>query len=310
MVFPLAAVGGIVSGIGSALGGMFGANAAKSGAKKAAKSQLKASRQNLRFQKQFAQRGIQWKVRDAKKAGINPLAALGAQTMSFAPSFVGTGDGGQAAAGAALQQGFSGMGQGFGRAIEAYSDSETRSENNMYLRALQAKQLENIDLQNQALASQIQNMNQAGRPPALNVNKTQVVAGQGADVNQVPSVQPGYIPDTQRIASGRDSMVVVPSEKAKSAVEDAMIPETQMAIRHNMDLIVDPRSGWTGKLTPNDEVEYNPFTGRLSKYDKRASWAIINGGLRRTTGLTESKDRAESAYRQRKFMEWNAPGYR
>ena len=38
--------------------------------------------------KQFAKRGIQWRVHDAKKAGLHPLAALGAQTTSFSPSFV------------------------------------------------------------------------------------------------------------------------------------------------------------------------------------------------------------------------------
>jgi len=41
----------------------------------------------------------------------------------------------------------------------------------MYLRQLQAKQIENMDLQNQALASQIQLMNQPGQSPAYNQNQ-------------------------------------------------------------------------------------------------------------------------------------------
>lgn len=48
-----------------------------------------ANRQNIEFQKEFAKHGIQWKVEDAKQAGIHPLAALGAQTVSFSPSVVG-----------------------------------------------------------------------------------------------------------------------------------------------------------------------------------------------------------------------------
>lgn len=308
MPFPLAALGGIVSGVGSALGGLFGADAAKSGAKKAAKSQMKASRLNLKYQKQFAQRGLSWKVRDAKRAGINPLAALGAQTMSFAPSFVGTGDGGTAAAGASMQQGFSDMGQGFGRAIEAYQDSNTRSENNMYLRALQAKQIENMDLQNQALASQIQLMNQPGTAPANNTGQKMIVAGNGADVNVVPSITPGYIPDTQRIASGKNTMVVVPSEKAKEAVEDSFIPETQMSIRHNLDLITNPRSGWTGKLGPNDEVTYNPFTGRLTRYDGRTRTGVLKGKY--GDYHWDTVRNAEESYNRRRYMEMQAPGYR
>lgn len=41
------------------------------------------------YQMAMANHGIRWKVADAKKAGLHPLAALGAQTMSYAPSRVG-----------------------------------------------------------------------------------------------------------------------------------------------------------------------------------------------------------------------------
>lgn len=37
---------------------------------------------NEKLQREFAQQGIQWKVQDAKHAGIHPLAALGAVTPS------------------------------------------------------------------------------------------------------------------------------------------------------------------------------------------------------------------------------------
>lgn len=52
-------------------------------------SQEKANRENIAFQKEFAQHGIKWRVQDAEDAGIHPLAALGAQTTSFSPSSVG-----------------------------------------------------------------------------------------------------------------------------------------------------------------------------------------------------------------------------
>lgn len=45
------------------------------------------NRTNNQLQYDFAQKGIQWRVNDAKKAGIHPLAALGANTNS--PSFAG-----------------------------------------------------------------------------------------------------------------------------------------------------------------------------------------------------------------------------
>lgn len=52
-------------------------------------AQEAANAKNIEMQKEFAQNSIRWKVEDARKAGIAPLAALGAQTTSFAPSVVG-----------------------------------------------------------------------------------------------------------------------------------------------------------------------------------------------------------------------------
>jgi hypothetical protein len=45
--------------------------------------------QQLQYQKDFAQQGVTWRVADAKKAGIHPLAALGANTISYAPMYMG-----------------------------------------------------------------------------------------------------------------------------------------------------------------------------------------------------------------------------
>lgn len=47
--------------------------------------------QNVQLQREFAQKGIQWKVKDAQAAGIHPLYALGAQTHQFTPTSVFTG---------------------------------------------------------------------------------------------------------------------------------------------------------------------------------------------------------------------------
>lgn len=92
MVFPLAAA---ITGGASILGGLFSGAGAKSGGKMSAKATLQANQQNLKYQKQFAKHAVRWKVRDAKRAGISPLAGLGAQTVSFSPSFVGATQAGQ-----------------------------------------------------------------------------------------------------------------------------------------------------------------------------------------------------------------------
>ena len=49
----------------------------------------KANQANADLQREFAQNSIQWRVQDAQKAGIHPLYALGASTLSASPSFVG-----------------------------------------------------------------------------------------------------------------------------------------------------------------------------------------------------------------------------
>jgi hypothetical protein len=73
------------------------------------RSQKSSDQKNYEMQKEFAQNSIQWKTQDAKKAGIHPLSAIGAQSISASPSYVGGDPGagvrgaGQAAQGAMLQ---------------------------------------------------------------------------------------------------------------------------------------------------------------------------------------------------------------
>lgn len=67
-------------------------------------NQNEINRKNAELQKEFAQNSIQWKVEDAKRAGVHPLAALGASGYSASPSFVGA-DNGIAQAGQQVSQG-------------------------------------------------------------------------------------------------------------------------------------------------------------------------------------------------------------
>lgn len=63
----------------------FGAIASLIGAGIGASSSKSNTKANIRHQREFAQKGIRWRVSDAKKAGIHPLYALGASTPSFSP---------------------------------------------------------------------------------------------------------------------------------------------------------------------------------------------------------------------------------
>lgn len=115
-------LGAILGALGSVAGGLL----AKSAASKQAD-----------LQREFAQKGIQWKVADATKAGIHPLYALGANTVSYSPVSVGMPDLGA-------------MGQDIGQAIDRVSNPPERVNG-----ALGALALERAGLENDLLRAQI-----------------------------------------------------------------------------------------------------------------------------------------------------------
>lgn len=78
---------GSLIGAAASLGGAF---LGKSAAEKASERAYQHAQQQMAYQREFAQHGIQWRVEDAKRSGIHPLYALGAQTTSFAPVSVGS----------------------------------------------------------------------------------------------------------------------------------------------------------------------------------------------------------------------------
>jgi len=71
-----------IAALASTAASVFSSNQANKAAKENAQRQ-----ENV--QREFAQQGIQWKVEDAKRAGIHPIYALGAQTTSYSPVSVG-----------------------------------------------------------------------------------------------------------------------------------------------------------------------------------------------------------------------------
>lgn len=264
----LSLLGPLITGGSSLLGGLFGADAARSGAKRAARSQLKASMKNMRYQKEFAKHGIRWRVKDAEKAGIHPLAAVGAQTTSFSPSFVGAGDGGEAAAGASLAAGIAGMGQGVGRAVEAYADEQTRTANNAYLARMQKLQLENMSLQNAALASNIAMRTQPGHPPAMQSPSSRyLVDGQASSgssnlVQDTPVTRLASDPDKQYQEAGavtdkgwlrtQDGYAVTKSKDAMDRMDDDWWGSFTHAVRNRIT------PGFTGNLQASGPFKLRP----------------------------------------------------
>lgn len=163
------------------LGALIGAGASLLGGVLGNRSANKQAEQQYQHQKEFAQSGIQWKVEDAEKAGVHPLYALGANTVSYSPTSVGGSDFGIPEAG-----------QNIGRAMDA-----TRSAPATQLAQLATKtQIEGLELDNELkrtqLASAARLAAQTGPHPALpSPFDAYHLAGQG-DSGIVSSVPPGH----------------------------------------------------------------------------------------------------------------------
>lgn len=85
-------------------------------------------------QKEFAQKAIQWKVQDAKKAGLHPLYALGGATPSFTPIAVMPDESGPARA---SEFGRS-VGAAVGRSMSAQESEHERQMKQLQLAQAQA----------------------------------------------------------------------------------------------------------------------------------------------------------------------------
>lgn len=148
-------IGPLISAGANLIGGFLSRDAQKDA--NAANAAMAA--QNIKLQKQFAQEGIRWKVEDARKAGIHPIYALGAQTHSYSPVSVG------AVPESGLAAGLANAGQDLSRAFNATRTAPERIE------ARQATQLQlegmaiDNDIKRATLASAVQRLNQATNPP-------------------------------------------------------------------------------------------------------------------------------------------------
>lgn len=129
MVAPVVA-SALISGAGSLAGGVVDNYFNK-----------KASDKSYKFQKKVLQNQVQWRVADAVKAGLHPLAALGVNPASGPSISVG---------GSSLGSALSDMGQDISRAAEAYLTPEAKG-----VARAQLLQEENIGLQNDLLRAQI-----------------------------------------------------------------------------------------------------------------------------------------------------------
>lgn len=237
----------------------------------------KQADKQAKLQKQFAQQGIQWKVADAKKAGIHPLAALGAQTMSYAPQQVGGG----------LATGLANAGQDIARAVDA-----TRSQTDKlgaYEKTIQDLNIQRMGLENQLLSSQIAKVNQTGPKPGMPDGTDRfLIEGQ----SNSPLVQPKPLDRIQADPSSPESEAGAVTDMGYSRTQSGWAPvmSKDFQERAEEDLLGTLAWNLRNRLAPAVSSDaynppsvprnydeywiYNPVTQeyQLKKRTNRRSW--------------------------------------
>ncbi|AZL83016.1 DNA pilot protein [Apis mellifera associated microvirus 41] len=220
-------------------------------------------------QKEFAQSGIQWRVEDAKKAGIHPLYALGAQTHQFSPTTVGTD--------------FAGVGQNLGRAIDATRTSGQR--NDAVSKTMQDLELTRMSLSNDLLRQQIAaaslaTARQASSVPAMaSPGDRYLIEGQGNSplVQSVPLERTAVDPDRMHQEAGAVSDVghlrtqsggYAPTQSydAHQRLEEDALGGLQWNVRNRiLPVVSDTRFAPPHQARPGYVWVFNMFTGEYSQ---------------------------------------------
>lgn len=214
MSFLDGGLSGIAAGVGGALSGVsnfFGNQSA-----------LAFSKKQFDYQKEMAKNQLQWRVEDAKKAGLHPMAALGLGASSFSPvgvsqspydfSWIGQ------------------MGQSADYAAAKAKDRQEQQEALMLSKENARLQNENLQLQNQGIAQENEfnqwRMNaamsgvlpQALKSPAnasVNGKNHALISGQDDAYIDKPIVRDGWLLDEK----GR-KISLIPGADMKSRTED------------------------------------------------------------------------------------------
>lgn len=196
-------------------------------------AQAEINERNYQMQKEFAQMGITWRIEDAKRAGIHPLAALGASSAGASPSFqMGDTEPSKYKLGANLANT---MGQNIGRAMNVAQNQEQKLETQL--------RLENMRLQNDRLWFDIYGPKENGPPMPVGGSDSFVPGQSDSGVMLVrpsertshqrgrPSQEAGARPDVAYSRTDTGLVPVIPQGLSES-MEDDMIGKILWRIRN------------------------------------------------------------------------------
>lgn len=272
-----------------AAAGLAGGLLNKSSADSAREASIQHSLRQEALQKEFAQSGIQWRVEDAKKAGIHPIYALGGSGASYSPTSSNfTAD---TSMGSALAQ----AGQDISSSMQKTQTAGARVD--AYTAAAQKLSLEKGSLENELLrtelASKTGRLRQTSNPPFPTVGNPYLIPGQadsGIDpIKNVPleripgradapHAEPGSVTDVGYARTAGGGYAAVPSKDVKERIEDNLVQELMWAFRNN----VMPSFGLNQSPPPKstlpkgyDAWVYSPFKQEYTPH-KRVPYLPFN----------------------------------
>lgn len=211
--------------------------------------QERINERNYQAQKEFAQMGIRWRVEDAKAAGLHPLAALGASSQGFSPSFQVSEE--REAPWKPWARDL--MGQTLNRAIASTQTKEERMLNELRM----ARELAEIDL----IKAQTSNIIRPNNPP-MPGNYPGDIPGQPDTIRQPQRKitphkihaysEPGTISDVGW-ADTPTGLAPVPSQDVKERIEDQIIQEVGWSVRNQLQPTIS--FGHWGARPPWDQMK-------------------------------------------------------
>lgn len=224
------------------------------------KSNEKAAEKNAQIQRELAQNGLSWRVADARKAGINPLAALGASIPTGQPVAVGTDYG---------DLGLGRAGQDISRAMKAGMTKEQREIHELNKRKLSAE-IRGLELENKS--------KMVGTPPPLPNPTFPNIGGSGHDGYDVikdeveatsrPGVEAAPKPMYTDYIDDEGNLSVGPTKNTTELMESHM----PTWFRENMKNFKILGSSWLSKMSEKSKKQFAQYLLNVRPVHDRPGW--------------------------------------
>lgn len=274
----LSSIGNFIGGVGKAVTGVLGIGSQKD----ANQANADFARQQLEYQKELAKNQIQWRVDDAKKAGLHPMAALGLNSTSFSPVSLSQ----QGLDYSSIADGISDMGQSLNYASIKAKDNQQQQ---VAVRLAQ----EGVELQNEGLRLdneykrwQLLQAMETGTSQALRSPAAPTVRGDGAVIGGQPDsiikVNPSEteanalgalgtsaasVPDVTFVRTNDGGFSMVRSESVADRLDDDMLGTLGWHLRNSVPAFLDDQDSAPPKSwLPSGATEWVFNSRRMAWY--------------------------------------------